>query len=325
MKLWTIFPKHARHFLEGLGNIDLSLKHYLRIIFRQWALENLNHVSIEAFMAIVETSTVHGAAKKIGLSQTGVTQRIRSLENSLTITLFTRSRKGMLPTLEGKALYHYCLKAIELEGEVLSQIDPTKFKKDIRINITSPSSLMRSRIIPNTSKILSKYPGIVVNFNVADNHSGVEDLKKGISELSVLFRHEVVNEFDSKLLKPEEYILVAPHSWKKVPLKDIVRDRRIIDFNEKDDVTINYLKKFKLYNLIHKERHFVNNTDALSTLIISGQGFSGLAKNFAKPFLDRKEIVDINPGKTLKIDFALAWYPRPQMPTYLKDIISSIK
>ena len=42
----------------------------------------LNH-GLEAFLAIIRQGTVHGAAREIGLSQTGVTQRIRALERDL--------------------------------------------------------------------------------------------------------------------------------------------------------------------------------------------------------------------------------------------------
>ena len=59
----------------------------------------LNH-NLQAFMAIVQQSTVHGAANKLGLTQTAVTQRIRSIERDLETTLFIRSRKGMKHSLQ---------------------------------------------------------------------------------------------------------------------------------------------------------------------------------------------------------------------------------
>ena len=50
---------------------------------------------LEAFVAIVRSKTVISAAKDLGLTQTGVTQRIRVLETQLRTTLFIRSRSGM--------------------------------------------------------------------------------------------------------------------------------------------------------------------------------------------------------------------------------------
>ncbi|PJB09950.1 MAG: LysR family transcriptional regulator, partial [Gammaproteobacteria bacterium CG_4_9_14_3_um_filter_38_9] len=75
-----------------------------------------------AFMAIVKHKTVHGAADAIHLTQTAVTQRIRSLEKQLKTTLFVRTRRGMVLTQEGEALWRYCMAAKSLEGEALARI-----------------------------------------------------------------------------------------------------------------------------------------------------------------------------------------------------------
>lgn len=88
---------------------------------------------LEAFQAVAENKTVHGAAKTLGLTQTGVTQRIRTLEGSLGTTLFVRSRRGMLMTNEGEALLRYCLASRDLEGPVLAQIQHAGKKSTIDI------------------------------------------------------------------------------------------------------------------------------------------------------------------------------------------------
>ena len=69
---------------------------------------SLLHPQLLAFMAIVERKTVLASAKDLGLTQTGVTQRIKALEAHLNATLFTRSRKGMMLTEEGQSLLLYC-------------------------------------------------------------------------------------------------------------------------------------------------------------------------------------------------------------------------
>src|ERR1700729_3496524 len=78
--------------------------------------------NLEAFLAVVKTKTVLAAAQEIGLTQTGVTQRIRSLERDLRVTLFSRSRTGMRLTPEGESLLQFCRSAQDLEGLTLSQM-----------------------------------------------------------------------------------------------------------------------------------------------------------------------------------------------------------
>ena len=286
---------------------------------------SLLHPGLEAFVAVVRQATVHGAAREIGLTQTGVTQRIKVLEGHLGTTLFLRSRKGMQLTQEGQALYRYCQRAMDLEGEFLSLVSKTDTNQPLRINITGPSSMMRSRIIPGATSILSRYKKIVFTFNLDDDRSGLTYLKSGQSQLAIVGREEIVSELDSKLLKPALYVLVASSAWKDREIKDILVKERIVDFNDQDHTTYQYLKKFRLVDLVQKERHLANNTDALAALVAGGYGYSVLSTDFAKPLIERGSLIEINPGKSLRIDFALAWYPRPQMPDYFKKLVSGIK
>src|SRR4051794_16075738 len=77
---------------------------------------------LQAFVEISRRQTVIAAAHALGITQTGVTQRIRALESQLSTTLFIRSRRGMRLTPEGEALLRYCEGAAALEGKALARI-----------------------------------------------------------------------------------------------------------------------------------------------------------------------------------------------------------
>lgn len=286
---------------------------------------SLLHPGLEAFMAVIRHSTVHGAAKEIGLTQTGVTQRIRALERQLGTTLFTRSRKGMHPTPEGEALHRYCQSAKDLEGQLLSFLYNKPHDATVRVNLCGPSSIMRSRIIPGAVKILDAYKNVTFTFNLNDDESSLKQLKSGSAQLAVLSRSEVVNELDSKLLAPSQYILVGPAAWKGREIEDIVATERIIDFNASDKATFQFLKKYGLVEKCVKERHLANNIDALASLIAKGHGYSVLTRKFAEPLFRAKQIIHLMEGKGLELEFALAWYPRHEMPSYFEQLIKSIK
>ena len=283
---------------------------------------SLLHPNLVAFMAVVERKTVQDAAKKIGLTQTGVTQRIRSLEKELQTTLFIRSRTGMRLTTEGESLHRYCQSASELEGQLVFQ----STQQEIRLTISGPSSLMRSRAIPKVSALLKKYPFLRVQFDLMDLQSAIYKLKSGTSQI-VLVRSGVVSlEMDSKMMKAEKYLLVGPPSWKKRSIKEIVKNETIIDFDENDNYTFDFLEKFHLAHEAKSSRHFVNNTDALASMISLGAGYSVLAEEMALELIKRHELIDLMPGKFLDLsDICLAWYPRPEMPPYFKDILAVLK
>src|SRR5579863_9181565 len=115
---------------------------------------------LEAFLAIVRCKTVHGAGDELHLTQTAVTQRIRALEERLRTTLFIRTRRGMLLTSEGEALLRYCQAVRAIEGEALAKIKGAGTETEIQLCITGPTSIMRSRIIPQCIPILKKFPNL---------------------------------------------------------------------------------------------------------------------------------------------------------------------
>ena len=114
--------------------------------------------NLQAFLAIAETGTVHSAASKINLTQTGVTQRIRALERDLNCTLFIRSRKGMQLTHEGSALLNYCQQSIETEAITFSKIHRAGLETFVDITISGPTSIMGSRVSRQVNSLYKKFP-----------------------------------------------------------------------------------------------------------------------------------------------------------------------
>lgn len=279
---------------------------------------------LEAFMAVVKHKTVHGAASSIFLTQTAVTQRIRALEKTLRTTLFIRSRKGMLLTSEGEALLRYCQAAKYLEGDALAKIQGAGVESEIEISISGPTSIMRSRIIPECFSVMKKFPQVLFCFDVNDIENRHQSLRAGQCDFAIIKKEDLTQEMKYKELAPEEYVLVCSKHWKGRKTQDIIKNERIIDFDSTDQLTYNYLKYYNLFDLSQHGRHFANRTEDLALLVSKGFGYTTLAKEFAKPYLDSKQLMVLNKGKTLNIVPILAWYDRPEPPKYFSAIITSI-
>lgn len=278
---------------------------------------------LQAFLAITKSGTVHGAAEILLITQTGVTQRIRALEKQLSTTLFLRSRTGMKLTHEGLSLLRYCENASELEGKVLSEISGVQNESHVHITLAGPTSIVSSRIIPNCTKIYEQYPNMVLSYRLDDQENRSDLLKKGIVQLAILSPQDVTLEMDSKLLKPDRYVLVASSKWKNRRLAEIVSEERIIDFYETDHTTLNYLKKYNL--LGRKERIFANTNYALISLIKAGVAYGTLTQEVAATDITRGNLIILNQKQVLEYPQALAWYPRKEMPSYFRSLINCIK
>ncbi len=280
--------------------------------------------NLKAFIQVSERGTVHEAASALGLTQTGVTQRIRSLEGSLGVTLFLRSRSGMKKTTEGEELYQYCLNVLRIESESLSFLKDETTRKPVQITICGPTSLMRSRIVPTLSKFLKIHPKTLLNISIDDFEDRIKKLKTGAVDFAFIRSQDVPNELEGKPLSPDRFILIAPKKWENRSLQDIIQRERIIDFDPSDDMTFQYLKKFKLFNNVNHERHFVNNMESLVDLIEDGHGYGVLEEHFLESFLFKRKICILNSGKALENKMALCWSPRPYQSKLFLEMIASI-
>lgn len=276
-----------------------------------------------AFLAVVKYKTVHGAAESLHLTQTAVTQRIRTLETSLSTSLFTRSRRGMLLTQEGESLLRYCQHAQELEGATLSFITGAAAEQNILLNICGPYTIMQSRIVPRCMQVMQRWPKLLLQFDINDSEDRVNTLRRGDSQLAVVEKNTLSDEMEYKDLRPEHYVLVVPHKWKGRQLREVIKNERIIDFDPRDQMTFQYLRHFGLDDLASHDRCFANRTDILAAMIAGGQGYGVLPQEFARPWLTEKKLAVLNAGKTFPHLLALAWYPRHQQPAYFSDIVQA--
>lgn len=279
---------------------------------------------LEVFVAVAKYKSMHAAARAIHLTQTAITQRIRALETRLHTTLFIRTSQGVQLTPDGEALLRYCHATLDLEGETLAKINGAGLEYPVRICITGPTSIMATRIIPLCLTVMNKFPQLLITFDVNDSEQRMGALQRGISQFSIVEPEHVLKEMEIKKLKPEKYVLVCSSRWKNRKFQDIIQSERIIDFDESDPMTMNYLKHFNLFNSVKLERHFVNRTESLAKMFIDGYGYGVLTTEFSKPYIENNQLIMLNSGKTYVNQLVLTWYTRPEPPTYFSDIINII-
>lgn len=287
-------------------------------------MHSLLSPQLEAFAAVAKHKSMHSGAKALHLTQTAVTQRIQLLEMRLNTTLFLRTRHGVHLTHEGEALLRYYHTVSDLSGETLAQIRDAAIESQIRICITGPSSIMASRVVSQCRAVMRRFPQLLMTFDIHDGDHRLQTLRTGINQLAILEPEKIPREVTSKRLTPEKYLLVCCPHWKKRSLTEILREERIIDFDENDHMTLNYLKHYKLCKLARSERLFISRTEPLATMIAEGYGYGVLTQEFCKPYLDKKKLILLNEGKTFDNHLSLAWYARREPPKYLASLIKAI-
>jgi DNA-binding transcriptional LysR family regulator len=127
-------------------------------------MRELNLNSLVVFSGVYQTGSMTLASKDLGMTQPGVTQHIRNLENILNVELFHRMGKKLMPTKEAEILFEGLNQSlINIEGLLTGITNKERqFTGTVRIGV--PIEFGNSYVLPNLSKIRNKYPQ--VNFHI---------------------------------------------------------------------------------------------------------------------------------------------------------------
>ena len=284
---------------------------------------SLSGAKIDAFLSVCKRGSVTHAAEDLKITQTGVTQRIRSLEQDLGVTLFLRSKKGMTPTSEGQLLLNHCELLLESESELLSNLDGGP-RQPIRISILGFPSIMKWRVIPALNKLSKTSPWLRFELNYSDSMSGVEAIKENKTQIAIIPKTELTLELDSKVLRPQRYFLVVPDSWRSREIQEIVENEAIFDYDEKDRTTYSYLDKYNL-NLPNKGlRHLVSSPEGIADFVRLEMGYTVSTDDLIGALPKNSGISVINPEHFIEYEIVLAWHPRDPMPLYFQKTIDAI-
>lgn len=79
-----------------------------------------------AFVTVVKTGSITQASSRLNRVQSSISHRLRNLEDTFDITLFDRHTNGLSLTAQGKILYDYAIKVLELESDCKKEISSLK-------------------------------------------------------------------------------------------------------------------------------------------------------------------------------------------------------
>jgi DNA-binding transcriptional LysR family regulator len=123
---------------------------------------------LAAFAAVVRVGSFTRAAAQMGVTQSALSQTVRSLERRLDLKLLNRTTRSVSPTEAGERLYRTVgprLADIEAELAVLGEL---RGKPVGTIRITATEHAVRTLIWPRLLPWLPKYPDIKVEIS-SDN------------------------------------------------------------------------------------------------------------------------------------------------------------
>lgn len=119
-----------------------------------------------AFVAVAEEGSFTRAAKKLGMSQSALSQIVRRLEERLGLRLLSRTTRSVAPTQVGEELFATVSPMLRQLDASIADLGEKKEKPEGTIRITSVEHAVRQYLIPSMAKLLPDNPGIKVEIEV---------------------------------------------------------------------------------------------------------------------------------------------------------------
>ena len=118
----------------------------------------VNLQRLEMFVAVVEARSFTGAAQTLGLTKAVVSFNIKQLEESLGVSLLTRSTRKVAVTDTGERFYHRCRQLLQDAESVLDHVRSDHYGLSGSLRITTTPEYGARVVVPALTAFASHHP-----------------------------------------------------------------------------------------------------------------------------------------------------------------------
>ncbi|CBV42409.2 LysR family transcriptional regulator [Halomonas elongata] len=172
------------------------------------------------FITLVETGSFTRTARRLEMTQPGVSQHVRKLEQYLGRSLLERQGRRFALTEAGRRAYDYALKLFAEHEQFRHSLDDESLDSG-ECRLASPGSvgLMLYPFILGQQQM---HTGLTVSYSFAFNHEIVSDVLAGRHDLGIVTEAVRHPEVDCEVWHQEPLCLVVPADFAGTGLADLM-------------------------------------------------------------------------------------------------------
>lgn len=177
---------------------------------------------VRLFLAVAETGSVSGAARRLRLGQPTVSRRLAELERVLGEALFRRSVSGTALTAAGERLLDPARRMAEWAGEVGRAAEQAGGAPQGLVRVTAPPLVAYDFVAPFAAWLSRTHPGLRLEVIAAIHFL---DLARGEADLALRFRAPKQPELTVvHTLEVTQAVHVAPELARRLPRRPKVAE-----------------------------------------------------------------------------------------------------
>ncbi len=134
--------------------------------------------ALAIFVKVGERRSFVGAARELGMSQSGVSNAISRLEDRLGVRLLARTTRRVNLTEDGAAYLERCRRILEDLDDAEQVLTKARTTPSGRLRIDMPVSYGRLRIVPQLGAFQARYPEVELALTFRDRY--IDLVEEGI-------------------------------------------------------------------------------------------------------------------------------------------------
>ncbi|GAB7539076.1 LysR family transcriptional regulator [Burkholderia sp. 3C] len=234
--------------------------------------------AVHVFVAVAEEGSMSAAATRMGMSQSGVSQIVRQLEEELGVVLVNRTTRPLTLTPFGIALRNRGAVLSEEIANLKAQVVEAGrgIKPDLRIGLVDSFASTCGSVF--TKALLGKVSQLSIRTGLSPQQGEAllrRDLDLIVTSDPLIDANDVVRY----RLFSERYFVITPKDFRK-PVRNVDELRElgarlpIVRFNRSSQVGLQIDRYLRRIDLRLPNRLELDNADALTSMVAEGIGWA---------------------------------------------------
>lgn len=283
----------------------------------------INPIFLKTFLELSRTGSFVGTAKKLNMTQPGVSQHLKKLEEVFGTKLIERQGKSFELTIAGGKLLEYFNDYFNRSQQILESISEDNSLKGY-CRFASPGSFGMS-MYSFLLELNSRFPELAIHYSYAPNQWIVEAVIRADIDVGFVTKKPKHGNFEVEKFDREEICLIVP-SKSNI---DSFNDLKVLGFINHPDgfhhgarvLSVNFPNDFVAMQDL-KVSGFSNQISRRLDPVALGLGFTALPRKACEAFPNQKAIKYVNlKQKTFDIIYKISRKNR-QLPARFEFVFS---
>ncbi|MDD1002766.1 LysR family transcriptional regulator [Pseudomonas sp. TNT2022 ID642] len=253
--------------------------------------------AIASFIKVVESGSIVGAAKTLGVSAAAVSQTINRLETHLGVRLLQRTTRSMALTENGAVYYEKVRKiAADLEA-AQSSISCAETELQGRLSIASTSAFGRHVLASLIADFAAQHPRLLIELSTTNGK--INHIQDGF-DLSLRIKPQLEDGIVARKIVSLPFIMCAAPAylqragWPQSP--DDLQNHACLAFRYPLDgrfLRWTFMRDGQRFDAPINATAISDDIDALAQMAVHGAGVTRLAEFVAAPYLASGQLVPL--------------------------------